>query len=408
MIILDWDKNSEEVLAQGHYNTKRSVNAEQTHLCRYWQEQGVEYNEAYKIWILLESPQVVASLDDTERKEYFDKFWNVALQQGPNTKFVYGLTDTEFSYIDSLEVDLEYKNFLRLLAEYTRSYGIDGVFYCSKTIWSGLSTAFRRRITMDRTKLTSTWNRKYGLFDFCPMIQDQKMKRRIELFYLDKEGIPVPSNASKPFKELQAICPNCGANFDLTAKTQTELCPKCQKQQRYYLQHPNISPCKNVRNPDIKIVRINSLLGFENISDDYAIDEEGHVWNLPRNREIGNSPNSSGYLRVQIKGQRISVHRLVALAFVSGYQEGLVVDHINGDKTDNRAVNLQWLTSGENARKSLLKRVALTTKEGEIIKIYQSAQEAADDTGELVNTIRRACTRGSHHSRGRWWSYYDA
>ena len=74
MIILDWNKNSEEVLAQGHYNTKRSVNAEQPHLCRYWQEQGVKHNEAYKIWVLLESPQVVASLDDTERKEYFDKF----------------------------------------------------------------------------------------------------------------------------------------------------------------------------------------------------------------------------------------------------------------------------------------------------------------------------------------------
>lgn len=408
MIILDWNKNSEEVLAQGYFNTKRSVNAEQVHLCRYWQEHGVDNSEAYEIWISLESPQVVASLDDIERKEYFDKFWNMALHQGPNTKFIYGLTDLEFSYIDSLEVDLEYKNFLRLLAQYARSYGTDGVFYCSKTIWSGLSTAFRKRITMDRTKLTSTWNRKYGLFDFCPVIQEQKMKRRIELFYLDKEGIPNFLNATKTFKELQAICPNCGTSFDLTAKTQTELCPHCQKQQRYYLQHPNISFPKNFRRADVKIVPINSLMGFENVPSNYAIDEEGHVWNTSRNREMGNSPNSNGYLRVQINGQRISIHRLVALAFVPGYQEGYVVDHINGDKTDNRATNLQWLTSGDNTRKSRTKRVALTTKDGDVIKVYQSAQEAAKDTGELENTIRRACTRASHRSRGYWWSYYDA
>ena len=36
MLILDWNKNSEEVLKQGHYNTKRSVVAEQT----YFQEKA--------------------------------------------------------------------------------------------------------------------------------------------------------------------------------------------------------------------------------------------------------------------------------------------------------------------------------------------------------------------------------
>ena len=42
-----------------HYNTKRSVNAEQTHLCRYWQEQGVDKEAAYQTWVALESPQAV-------------------------------------------------------------------------------------------------------------------------------------------------------------------------------------------------------------------------------------------------------------------------------------------------------------------------------------------------------------
>lgn len=56
-----------------------------------------------------------------------------------------------------------------------------------------------------------------------------------------------------------------------------------------------------------------------------------------------------GYLRVSFSdGQRnykhYEVHRLVALHFVPGYKEGLVVNHINEIKTDNRAENLEFCT----------------------------------------------------------------
>lgn len=60
-----------------------------------------------------------------------------------------------------------------------------------------------------------------------------------------------------------------------------------------------------------------------------------------------------GYLEVavQFNGTRhkLRVHRLIAMAFVPGYQPGLTVNHINGVKTDNSPVNLEWVTHSRNS-----------------------------------------------------------
>jgi hypothetical protein len=62
--------------------------------------------------------------------------------------------------------------------------------------------------------------------------------------------------------------------------------------------------------------------------------------------------HQSGYMVVDDRiGRRWKVHRLVAIAFVPG--RGALrnsVDHINEDKTDNRADNLRWCTREENTQ----------------------------------------------------------
>jgi hypothetical protein len=59
-----------------------------------------------------------------------------------------------------------------------------------------------------------------------------------------------------------------------------------------------------------------------------------------------------GYLRVGFKGGSITipVHRLVANAFVSGKQEGLIINHIDGNKLNNDASNLEWVTPSYNVK----------------------------------------------------------
>lgn len=42
------------------------------------------------------------------------------------------------------------------------------------------------------------------------------------------------------------------------------------------------------------------------------------------------------------------LHRLVAESFVDGFKPGLSVNHIDGNRSNNRASNLEWVTHKEN------------------------------------------------------------
>ena len=66
-------------------------------------------------------------------------------------------------------------------------------------------------------------------------------------------------------------------------------------------------------------------------------------------REVNLRNNYSGYLLVGVGSRKTAyVHRLVARAFIPNPENKPAVDHINGNKLDNRIENLRWVTPKEN------------------------------------------------------------
>lgn len=150
------------------------------------------------------------------------------------------------------------------------------------------------------------------------------------------------------------------------------------------------------------------IKGYEGL---YQISNVGKVKSVKKNK-ILKPWITRGYLRIKLSKENkktgFYIHRLVAEAFLPNEEELEEVDHINGDRLDNRVCNLQWLSKIENNRKKEagigIPRRVICVETGEI---FETVQSAADS----VNVLSSSMTR---HLKGRrktcarlHFKYYD-
>lgn len=207
-----------------------------------------------------------------------------------------------------------------------------------------------------------------------------------------------------------------------------------------------------------------NIPGFER----YSVSNYGQVKNDLSGKMLSQRKSSNGYLRVNLRTGKIShekptvlhVHRLVAEAFVEGKQIGFQVNHIDGNKCNNYASNLEWVSASDNikharrtglisqqdiqnfqrrgasaetrakirkkqhteqyrkkmqkinAEHGISKRVVQLNKEGEIVATYDNCAEAArklfnEKAGKKDILIAR-CARGKCKTAyGFRWKYEE-
>ena len=86
----------------------------------------------------------------------------------------------------------------------------------------------------------------------------------------------------------------------------------------------------------------------------YEASSLGRIRHAKRKKPLQLLEDWKGYLVfcAVIKGKKktFKVHRQVALSFCEGWREGLQVNHKDGNKHNNRAENLEWVSASENVR----------------------------------------------------------
>jgi hypothetical protein len=86
---------------------------------------------------------------------------------------------------------------------------------------------------------------------------------------------------------------------------------------------------------------------------DYLITLDGKVFSIISMKFLKPNSTKTGYLSVELydkKGgsRRRLIHRLVAETYLPNLEKKEQVNHINGIKSDNCLLNLEWNTSSEN------------------------------------------------------------
>lgn len=125
----------------------------------------------------------------------------------------------------------------------------------------------------------------------------------------------------------------------------------------------------------------------------YKVSSEGRIIGL-NGQEIKGVLHKDGYRFIWFNKHIVPMHRIIAKCFCDGYKPHLVVDHKDGNKQNNKAENLEWVTQRENIRRARINNLQpnpskafsgkLTEKEREEVKkIYDSEMYSQREIGKM-------------------------
>lgn len=128
------------------------------------------------------------------------------------------------------------------------------------------------------------------------------------------------------------------------------------------------------------------------------------VWQTRILKGRGDNPITGKRVGLWKDGKPIEwlVARIVAITWVPGFAEGMTVNHINGNRMDNRICNLEWLSLADNIRHGFDTGLYRKTQKGVVlknhvngkIKSFSSMAEASRFLGKSNGYVSNAIGKG--------------
>ena len=165
------------------------------------------------------------------------------------------------------------------------------------------------------------------------------------------------------------------------------------------------------------------VVGYEGL---YLVSDTGRIQNAKTNRILRPCTHKIGYQSVMLyrngNCKRMLVHRIVADAFVVNPHGYYVVNHIDENKANNTASNLEWCSAQKNMNHGTIndrlsavrghdarakRKVNQIDVNGVSVAVWESIAEASRATNTSKTSILNCCKGKQKTANGYAWKYCE-